>query len=54
MHIPIKPYDVFVNDQPSYTLLLAWNHKKEIFGKEKEYRQKGGKFILYFPKVVIE
>ena len=54
MHIPIKPYDVFVNDQPPYTLLLAWNHRKEIFEKEKEYRQKGGKFILYFPKVVIE
>lgn len=53
-HIPIKSHDFFRVDNPAYTLLLAWNHKKEIFKKEKEYRKKGGKFILYFPKVVIK
>lgn len=53
-HIPIKSHDFFAADRPPYTLLLAWNHKKEIFKKEKEYREKRGKFILYFPKVVIE
>jgi SAM-dependent methyltransferase len=53
MHIPIKSHHFFAADQPPYTLLLAWNHQKEIFQKEKEYRQKGGKFILYFPKVVV-
>jgi methylation protein EvaC len=54
MHIPIKSHEFFAKDNPPYTLLLAWNHKKEIFEKEKEYRRKGGKFILYFPKVAIE
>jgi len=53
-HIPIKPYETFLQDKPSYTLLLAWNHKNEIFEKEKEYRRQGGKFITYFPKVVVE
>jgi len=53
-HIPIKSYEFFAADNPPYTLLLAWNHKEEIFKKEKEYRQKGGKFITYFPEVSIE
>lgn len=53
-HIPIKPYDTFRRDDIRYTLLLAWNHKKEIFEKEKEYRQQGRKFITYFPEVMVE
>jgi len=54
MHIPVKPYETFVKDHPPYTLLLAWNHRREIFEKEKDYRGKGGKFITFFPAVVIE
>ncbi len=54
MHIPIKPYETFLKDQPAYTLLLAWNHRREILEKEKEYRRKGGKFITFFPAVTIE
>jgi len=53
MHIPVKSHEVFATDNPAYTLLLAWNHKDEIFKKEKQYREKGGKFIIYFPEVVI-
>jgi methylation protein EvaC len=53
-HIPIKSYDHFRNDSSSYTLLLAWNHKREILKKEKEYRKRGGKFITFFPKLNIE
>jgi methylation protein EvaC len=53
-HIPIKSYETFVTDPPECMLLLAWNHKKEIFEKEKAYRRKGGKFITYFPKVIVE
>lgn len=54
MHILIKSHDAFVADKPLFTLLLAWNHKKEIFEKEKEHRKKGGKFITYFPEIAIE
>ena len=53
-HIPVKSHDHFLRDAPPYTVLLAWNHKREIFEKEKEYREKGGKFITFFPKVIIE
>jgi len=57
MHIPVKSHSQFVKDkhpvdgcEPPYILLLAWNHKKEIMEKERNYR---GKFITYFPKVRI-
>lgn len=53
-HIPIKSHEFFASDRPPYALLLAWNHKEEIFKKEKAYRKKGGKFIVYFPEVLIE
>lgn len=53
-HIPVESYAGFAKDKARNTLLLAWNHKKEIFEKEKEYRENGGKFITFFPKVVVE
>jgi methylation protein EvaC len=53
-HIPIKSHAYFLNDAPPYTILLAWNHKQEIFAKEQKYRESGGKFISFFPKVEIE
>jgi len=53
-HIPIKSYSDFLKDNLNYVLLLAWNHKKEIFNKEESFRARGGKFITYFPEVTVE
>jgi methylation protein EvaC len=53
-HIPVKSREYFLSDLPPYTVLLAWNHKREIFDKEKKYRERGGKFITFFPEVKIE
>ncbi|MFC1514292.1 methyltransferase domain-containing protein [Candidatus Omnitrophota bacterium] len=53
-HIPIRSYETFTADDPSYAVLFAWNHKREIFAKEKAYRDRGGKFITYFPEITIE
>jgi methylation protein EvaC len=53
-HIPVKSHKHFLSDSPPYTVLLAWNHKQEIFDKEIRYRENGGKFITFFPKVTIE
>lgn len=53
-HIPVKSYNLFNKEKSKYALLLAWNHKKEILLKEKEYMKKGGKFITFFPKVNVE
>mgnify|MGYP001285173196 CR=1 FL=1 len=53
-HIPIRSHARFRADSPPYTLLLAWNHRREILEKEEEYRQQGGKFITFFPELKIE
>ncbi len=41
MHIPIKPINYFRENYPDIAFLFAWNHKEEIFEKEKEFSQKG-------------
>lgn len=50
-HIPVVPYERFTADQPDHAVLFAWNHAEEILAKEKPYRDRGGKFILYVPDV---
>ncbi len=50
-HIPVKAYEEFSNNMPEYALLFAWNHAKEIFENEKKFKEKGGKWITYVPKV---
>lgn len=52
-HIPVKSRQYYLQHIPDYMLLLAWNHAKEILNKERQFRNKGGKFITFFPKVKI-
>ncbi len=53
MHILIYPEEKLLEDQPDYTLLLAWNFADEIIKKQKEYSKRGGKFILVLPKLTV-
>ncbi len=39
-HIPIVNMKFFRENLPDYTFLFAWNHKKEIFNKEKKILKK--------------
>lgn len=55
MHIPVRSYEDFVGNYPDYALLFGWNHAAEIMAKEKRFRESGGKWIVYVPRVgVIE
>lgn len=47
MHIPVKTYEEFIRYKPEIAILFAWNHKKEIEIKEKEFIEAGGKFISH-------
>ena len=40
MHIPVKSPDHFKKNLPDIAYLFAWNHKKEIFLKEKNFTEK--------------
>ena len=47
MHIPIKDYKYFSKKFYNYAYLFAWNHKNEIFKKERDYVKAGGKWISH-------
>ena len=46
-HIPIVPISHFHNNLPDIAYLFAWNHKDEIFEKEKDFINKGGEWISH-------
>ena len=48
----LSPEDGF-NNTVDYAYLGAWNFKKEILNKEKNYIKRGGKFITHTPIVKI-
>ncbi|MDP7540924.1 MAG: hypothetical protein QGF65_00445, partial [Candidatus Pelagibacter bacterium] len=47
MHIPIISAENFTIDKPDVSYLFAWNHKKEIFKKEKNFLSQGGTWISH-------
>ncbi len=49
-HIPVVSPEKFHEDKSvDYALLSAWNHAGEIMEKEKEFIERGGRFIVHLP-----
>ena len=46
-HIPIVPMSHFKENMPDIAFLFAWNHKEEIFLKEKEFKKNGGTWFSH-------
>ena len=51
-HIKIISPEYGMNDTVDYAFLGAWNFKKEIFRKEKNFFKRGGKFITHVPRAM--
>ncbi len=51
-HIKIISPKHGMNNTVDYAFLGAWNFKKEIFRKEKNFFKRGGKFITHVPRVM--
>ncbi len=51
--IPILHHDELLARMPNYTIILAWNFADEIMKQQREYLEKGGKFIIPVPSVQV-
>lgn len=52
-HIPIYPESKLDSETPDYALLMSWNFADEIIEKQRNYRERGGQFIITIPYLKI-
>ena len=53
VHVPIRPTEALLEEQPDHVLLLAWNFADEIRVQQAEYLRRGGSLILPVPEPAV-
>jgi methylation protein EvaC len=53
MHIPVRSPAEFAARRAERALLFAWNHAEEIRAKEVSFAARGGRWIVYVPRVAV-
>ncbi|QZD96474.1 class I SAM-dependent methyltransferase [Qipengyuania gelatinilytica] len=48
--IPIKPVEAIEEEKPDVLFMLAWNFFDEIYAQQEAFRERGGQFIVPYPK----
>jgi hypothetical protein len=51
--LPIEPPEKLLQSMPELTLLTVWNLKDEVLKQQREYQQRGGRFVVGVPRVEV-
>ncbi len=49
VHVPVRPTEALLEEQPDDVLILAWNFADEIVAQQAEYVRRGGTFLVPVP-----
>jgi SAM-dependent methyltransferase len=51
--LQIHALERLIEDAPNYALLLSWNFADEVLAEQREFRRRGGKFIIPVPELKV-
>lgn len=53
LHLPVFAPQALIDRKTDYVVILAWRYVEPILGKNRAYRDQGGRFIVPLPKLEV-